>query len=103
MSEYTDIVSIKLPANLAEIASKVGRAMDNDTGGADSFTLSEDGQTISTSALCTAEFKQQSDYLLQHPDELHTFLVNKYAERWSEFEPPTLAECELFCASVIND
>lgn len=101
MSDYVEVISIKLPAELAEIASKVGRAMDSDVGGADSFTLSSDGLTISTSALCTASYKQQADYLLANPTNLYAYCSADYAARWPDLTPPTLAECEQFCISVI--
>ena len=102
MSDYNEIISITLPADLAEIASKVGRAMDSDVGGADSFTLSADGLTISTTALCTSSYKAQADYLLEHPADLHAYCTQDYAARWTEFDPPTLEECEAFCAGVIR-
>ena len=102
MSTYNEIISITLPADLAEIASKVGRAMDSDVGGADSFTLSEDGLTISTTALCTASYKRQADYLLEHPADLFAFVAQDYATRWPDLAAPTLEECEQFCAGVIR-
>ena len=102
MSTYNEIISITMPADLAEIASKVGRAMDSDVGGADSFTISADGLTISTTALCTASYKQQADYLLEHPADLYAFVSQDYAARWPDLTAPTLAECEQFCAGVIQ-
>lgn len=103
MSDYVDVIYIKLPAELAEIASKVGRAMDSDVGGEDSFSLSADGLTISTSAICTASYKEQADYLLAHPADLHAYCAQDYATRWPDLTPPTLAECERFCAGVITE
>lgn len=102
MSNFTAQISITLPAELAEIASKIGRAMDSDVGGADSFTLAADGLTISTTALCTASYKQQADYLLEHPADLFAFVSQDYAARWPDLTAPTLAECEQFCAGVIQ-
>ena len=102
MSDYVEIISITLPADLAEIASKVGRAMDSDVGGSESFSLSADGLTISTTALCAASYKQQADYLLEHPADLHAFVAQDYATRWPDLTAPTLAECEQFCAGVIR-
>jgi hypothetical protein len=102
MSDYNNIISITLPVQLAEIASKIGRAMDSDSGGADSFSLSADGLTISTSAICTAKYKEDADHLLAHPTELYAYCVANYVKRWGDLEPPTLAECEQFCAGVIR-
>jgi hypothetical protein len=102
MSDYNEIISITLPADLAEIASKIGAAMDSDVGGHDSFSLSADGLTISTTALCTASYKAQADYLLEHPADLFAFVSQDYATRWPDLVPPTLAECEQFCGGVIQ-
>lgn len=102
MSTFDHVISVTLPAELAEIASKIGRALDSDAGGSESFSLSADGLTISTTALCTASYKAQADYLLEHPADLYAYCTQDYAARWPEFEPPTLAECEQFCAGLIR-
>ena len=101
MANYDSTFAITLPAALAEIAAKVGRAMDADVGGADSFTLSSDGLTISTSTPCTSEFAQQAAYMLGHPEALFAAVSQDYAARWADLVPPTLAECEAFCSAVI--
>ncbi len=102
MSNFDNMISITLPVALADIAAKIGRAMDNDVGGESSFVTSEDGLTISTSALCTAEFKAQSDYMLTHPEALFDACAADYAARWGDLVPPTLEECESFCGGVIR-
>lgn len=101
MSGYTETLSIKLPSSLLEIASRISRALDPDVGGADSFTLSSDGLTISTSTPCTSAFAQQAAYMLTHPEALFSAVSADYAARWADLVPPTLAECEQFCAGVI--
>lgn len=101
MSNYDATFAITLPAALAEIAAKIGRAMDADVGGADSFQPSEDGLTISTSTPCTSAFAQQAAYMLGHPEALHAAVSVDYAARWADMTPPTLAECKQFCAGVI--
>ena len=98
---YDATLSIGLPAELADIAAAIGRALDPDVGGADSFTLSEDGLTISTSTPCTSAFAQQAAYMLGHPEALHAAVSADYAARWADLVPPTLEECEQFCAGVI--
>jgi len=102
MSNFDHQISITLPAELADIASRISRALDSDVGGSESWTPSADGLTISTSALCTAEFKAQSDYMLEHPEALHAACVADYAARWGDLVPPTLEECEAFCGGVIS-
>ena len=101
MSYYAETLSIKLPAELAPIAAAIGRALDPDVGGADSFTLSSDGLTISTSTPCTAAFAQQAEYMLGHPEALFAAVSADYAARWADLVPPTLTECEAFCSGVI--
>ena len=98
---YDATLSISLPAALAPIAAAIGRALDPDVGGADSFTLSSDELTISTSTPCTSAFAQQAAYMLSHPEALHAAVSQDYAARWADLVPPTLAECEAFCAGVI--
>ena len=98
---YDATLSIMLPAELSDIAAAIGRALDPDVGGADSFTLSSDALTISTSTPCTSEFAAQAAYMLVHPEALHAAVSADYAARWADLVPPTLAECEAFCAGVI--
>jgi hypothetical protein len=102
MSNYSERLSITLSADLAEIAAKIGRALDPDVGGESSFVTSEDGLTISTSTPCTPEFKAQSEYLLANPEALHAAVSADYLARWGDMTPPTLAECQAFCAGVVR-
>ena len=98
---YDATLSISLPAALAPIAAAIGRALDPDVGGADSFTLSSDELTISTSTPCTSAFAAQAAYMLGHPESLHAAVSADYAARWADLVPPTLEECEQFCSAVI--
>lgn len=110
MKIYNHIISIKLPASLADIAAKVGKALDDDVGGEHNFhrdITGYDGETpiyadtISTSVMCTSDFKAQSDYMMLHPEALFAACQADYATRWPELVPPTLEECERFCAGII--
>ena len=98
---YDATLSINLPAELADIAAMIGLALDPDTGGNRSFSLSEDGLTVSTSTPCTSEFAAQAAYMLTHPEALHAAVSADYAARWADLVPPTLEECQQFCAGVI--
>ena len=108
---YTHTVKIKLPVAMADIAAAIGRALDPDTGGDKSFSrditgtnaegLPIYGDTISTSTPCTEAFSTQAMYMLTHPEALHAAVSADYAARWADLVPPTLAECEQFCAGVI--
>jgi len=101
MSGYDATLSITLPSELADIAAAIGRALDPDSGGADSFTLSEDGLTISTSTPCTSGFAAQAEYMLSHPEALFQAVAADYLARWADMTPPSLEECEQFCAGVV--
>jgi hypothetical protein len=97
---YNAQLSITVPDTLKEIAEKIGKALDPDSGGEYSFTDRGDG-TINVTTPCTLEFKQQAEYMMAHPELLHHEIGRKYAARWPDFTAPTLAECELFCSSII--
>ena len=102
MSNFTAQISITLPAELAEIAVVLMVSPSAER-------LKESCPPTSLSmalpillALCTARFKAQADYLLEHPADLFAFVAQDYATRWPDLVPPTLAECEAFCSGVIK-
>lgn len=97
---YSETLTLILPASLSDIASAIGRALDPDTGGADSFTLSEDKETVCCITPCRPEFKEQALYMMEHPELLYAVVCKDYESRWPEFKPPTLEDCELFCKSI---
>ena len=101
MTAYNHTFSIRLNADVADIAAAIGRALDSDVGGDKSFTLSEDGLTISTSTPCTEAFYLQAQAMLTDPAMLHYAVSQDYATRWPDLVAPTLAECEAFIAAVL--
>ena len=101
MTAYNHTFSIRLSADVADIAAAIGRALDSDVGGDRSFTLSEDGLTISTSTPCTEAFAAQAQVMLTDPAMLHAAVAQDYAARWPDLTAPTLAECEAFIAAVL--
>jgi len=112
---YNYAVRIEVPASQAEVAAKIGAALDPDSGGASSwnrtiigYTEGEMpepifGDTIFVSTPCRQEFAEQVSLLIANPAMLHAVVAQDYAARWPDEVPPTLAECESFCASVIPD
>ncbi len=102
MADYSERFTMTLSADVADIAARVGKAMDSDVGGEYSFTDNGDG-TISTSTPCTPEFKAQGEYLMTNPDALYQAMQSAYAERWADLTPPTLAECQAFVAAIITE
>jgi len=99
---YDSQISITVPSTLKTIASKIGRGLDPDLGGADSFTNLGDG-TINVTTPCTSAFKAQAEYMMDNPEILYETLLSDYAIRWKRFTPPTLEECKLFCESIIRE
>ena len=109
---YTERFTLKVSDSVALTAAKVGKAFDPDSGG--EFSFSKEvvghtgmtpvyGNTLSTSTPCDAEFKATADYLMTNPVALHQALMQKYAERWKDLTPPTLAECEAFINAIIPE
>ena len=112
---YNYTVRIEVPASQAVVAAKIGAALDPDSGGAASwnrtiigYTEGEMpepiyGDTIFVSTPCRQEFAEQVLLLIANPAMLHAVVAQDYAARWPDEVPPTLAECEAFCASVIPE
>ena len=109
---YNYAVRIEVPASQAVVAAKIGAALDPDSGGAASWNrtiigYTEDkpiyGDNIFVSTPCRQEFAEQVPLLIANPAMLHAVVAQDYAARWPDEVPPTLAECEAFCASVIPE
>lgn len=99
---YNATLSITVPDTLKDIAAKIGKALDPDAGGEYSFTARGDG-TINVTTPCEQQFKEQALVMMQYPTVLYEKVLEQYTTRWAELTPPTLAECELFCASIIQE
>ena len=102
MADYSARFTLTLSADVADIAARVGKAMDSDVGGEYSFHDNGDG-TISTSTPCTPEFKRDGDLLMTDATLLYYVMQQKYAERWADLTPPTLEECQAFIAAIIPE
>ena len=101
MNIYTHTFKLSVPLELADLASAIGRAMDQDSGGADSFH-EVDGVLV-CETLCTEGFYLQAQAMLADPALLHYAVTQDYAARWADMTPPTLEECTLFVNSVIPE
>lgn len=107
---YTSTITMTLPLALADIAAAIGRALDPDTGGSESWhrpitAWGDDGtpvyaDTLVCSTLCTPEFRDQAEAMATQPELLHQVCLGDYARRWPELEPPTLADCKAFCEAL---
>jgi hypothetical protein len=107
---YTASITVTVPAALYSVACAVARALDPDVGGAESFgprlrtdydgvEYAPDGYTTTTP--CVPAFAQQALAIASNPAMLHYAVTADYAARWPDLTPPTLAECEAFCAGAI--
>lgn len=104
-------VTVTVPLELATVASAVGRAMDVDIGGADSFVpvyASYDsygkpiGDPIKLCAQTWAskEFAEMFQYFLASPVGLTLAVAADYEARWPELSPPTKESIVSFCAKA---
>lgn len=107
---YTAKLRIEIPAALYDTACAIARALDPDTAGHLSYGPREQGDppavpvTYSTETPCTPEFAEQATAMLANPATLHAVVSADYAARWIDLTPPTLEECEAFCAlATVND
>ena len=95
-----------IPAPLTGIAAHVGRALDPDTGGAESFgiALSATGKEPAThyalDTPCNAEFAAAAPWLLD-ANLLHGSICRDYALRWPDVDPPTVEAVADFCADCV--
>lgn len=105
-------VTVSCPVELSAVASAVGRAMDVDVGGADSFVPVYDaydsqgkpvGQPTGLQAQTWAskDFASMFQYLLSNPTGLTLAIAADYAERWPELTPPTAEDIATFCSTAI--
>ena len=106
---YDATLTITVPASLYDTACAIARALDVDSGGDKSFgprtLMSDEGvsyfpETYTTSTPCTSEFKAQALAMLADPAVLCHVVSQDYAARWGDLEPPSLAECVVFCAGA---
>lgn len=100
---YAHKITITVPASFTAMAAAIGRALDPDRGGAESFRLVEGTENISVTTPCTEAFAAQVPAMLANPALLHGAVSADYATRWSDLVPPTLEECTAFCAAVIPE
>jgi hypothetical protein len=99
LNAYTHTLTLTAPASLLSVASAIARALDPDTGGADSWQTVGDVITMSTP--CTEQFYNEALYLLTEPQALHTIVSDDYETRWADLTPPTLEQCNAFRTGVI--
>lgn len=93
---YTARLTITIQPELLEVGRAISRALDPDVGGADSWMQTDAGFVADTP--CTEAFADQVADMVADPTLLHAAVCADYAARWPDMVPPTLEECEMFCA-----
>ena len=111
MSDYSATLTVTVPISQRETGKRISRALDQDVGGYEAFgqfldaamqpCLEADAIYTTYSSPCSQELAGSLDYLIANPAALQAMVAADYAARWTEFEAPTLAECEAFCAGVV--
>lgn len=93
-------IVIVLPAALRESANRISRALEPDVGGYHVFdSLSNDTHAIAQIPTCE-RYVQNFLAFYQDAPALHAFVAADYSARWTDFDPPTLADVEAFCNAV---
>lgn len=112
MTAYTHRLKLTIPAALYDVACAISRALDPDSGGANSWGPrnppdAEGNPTTPTEYVtetpCTEAFHQQANAMLADASLLHAAVSADYASRWPDMTVPTLDECEAFVAGVVLD
>ena len=103
------MTKLTIPISLYDTACAIAQALDTDSGGAASWgphtTSDSDGNEVTPDTYSTeGTFGRDPDTLttmLSDPEALHTFITAEYASRWADQTPPTLADCQAFCAGAV--
>lgn len=91
-------VTVTCPVELAATASAIGRALDIDVGGADSF-VERDGMLVAQT-WASDEFASMFLHLLANPAGLCQAVAADFSTRWPLLEPPDLPAVETFCQAA---
>lgn len=97
---YDAQITLTIPESLREIANRIGKAFDPDTGGDHTFDGEAVDGKITVTFPCVREFAEAMPFFASSPAALHESVLRDYAQRWPDIEAPTLEECEAFCDAV---
>ena len=93
-------IVIKVPLAMRELANRISRSLEPDTGGDHVFdSVTDDTHAIAEIPTCE-RYVTNFLALYQNTPDLVAFVAADYAARWPDFEVPTLAEVSEFCALV---
>ena len=106
MSAWNHNIICIVPLPLDAIAAHVGRALDGDVGGAESFGIraSASGQEPATHLVlatpCNADFAQAAPWLLD-AEALRGTIQRDYAARWPDLAVPSLTKVKSFVNQAV--
>lgn len=101
MQIYDCAVRITIPENLRDVANKIAKSFDPDTGGDKTFDTEVIDGYISVNVPCVKELADSFMYFNVMPEMLYDSVLRDYQTRWSDLEAPTLEECKEFCKFVL--
>ena len=114
MPDYSAPLVLQIPTALVAIGAAIGRSLDPDSGGADSFSpmitgYQADGITpiygpnLQCSTLCDPTWLAEVQALMADTTGAALFAAVSadYAARWATLTPPTQAQCQQFIQGVI--
>lgn len=97
---YDAQVTLSIPETLREIANKIGKAFDPDTGGDHTFDCEAVDGTITVTFPCVREFAEALPFFATTPEALHASVTRDYEQRWPDLTPPSLEDCRTFCEGI---
>lgn len=93
-------ITIKVPLAMRELANRISRSLEPDTGGYHVFdSVSDDSYAIAEIPTCE-RYVTNFLALYQHAPDLIAFVAADYAARWPEHAAPAPEEVSAFCALV---
>jgi hypothetical protein len=101
---WNHIVHLIIPADHLDIANRIGRSLDPDTGGDQTFSipLPQDSPTHYGASTAAAESFVQTIQAVQAGHiPLLTLVQQDYSARWTDLNVPTEAECQTFMNTCI--
>lgn len=94
-------ITLTVPAEVRQTAKLASQALDTDVGGFHAFEAPDEAGLYSYTVNVSDEYLQAFDYFKDHPAALLSVIQYDFEHRFPDAEPPTLTECEAFCAALV--
>lgn len=106
----TICITIPGTAEMYQIGYAISLALNPDKGDVSNFgpelRMDADGNLVRPDVYttfdfpCSESFAATAQALAADANLMHAAVTADYAQRWPELTPPTLEQCEAFCAAV---